>query len=183
MVDRHEIVGVVIQVGIKVHKFKEGDLAGVGGLVGSCGTCDNCVQGLESYCPRPLYTYSIFDIPGQTKQYGGYSDIMVVNQHFALHIPSALSGFLPGCAPLLCAGITVYSPMKHLGLNQDGKHVGVVGLGGLGHIAVKFAKASGAKVTVISTSERKRKEAIEHLKAHSFILTHDTHQMQVIQNI
>ncbi|XP_031376991.1 probable mannitol dehydrogenase isoform X2 [Punica granatum] len=172
----HEIVGVVTQVGTNVDKFKAGDIAGVGSLVGSCGACDNCRDGLESYCPSPLYTCTMLEFEGQAKQYGGYSDIIVVNQHFAVCIPDGL--YLPGCAPLLCAGITVYSPIRNLGLDQPGKHIGVVGLGGLGHLAVKFAKAFGAVVTVISSSEHKRMEATEQLGSDSFLVCHDSRQMQ-----
>ncbi|KAI3412316.1 uncharacterized protein J3R85_017501 [Psidium guajava] len=167
VVPGHEIVGVVTQAGCKVNKFKVGDNVGVGCLIGSCGECDNCHRGLENYCPKPVYTYTIFESEGDTKRYGGYSDILVVDEHFVVRIPDALS--LSSCAPLLCAGITVYSPMRHFGLDRPGKRIGVVGLGGLGHLAVKFGKAFGAEVTVISTSESKRQEAIEKLKADSFI--------------
>ncbi|KAL3739440.1 hypothetical protein ACJRO7_020803 [Eucalyptus globulus] len=162
----HEIVGVVTQAGGKVNKFKVGDKVGVGCLIGSCGECDNCHGGLENYCPKPVYTYTIFESEGDTKRYGGYSDILVVDEHFAVRIPDAIS--LAGCAPLLCARITVYSPIRHFGLDRPGKRIGVVGLGGLGHLAV----------TVISTSESKRQEAIEELKADSFILSHDMKQIQ-----
>ncbi|XP_039168439.1 probable mannitol dehydrogenase [Eucalyptus grandis] len=176
IVPGHEIVGVVTQAGGKVNKFKVGDKVGVGCLIGSCGECDNCHGGLENYCPKPVYTYTIFESEGNTKRYGGYSDILVVDEHFAVRIPDAIS--LTGCAPLLCAGITVYSPIRHFGLDRPRKRIGVVGLGGLGHLAVKFGKAFGAEVTVISTSESKRQEAIEELKADSFILSHDMKQMQ-----
>ncbi|KAF8029785.1 hypothetical protein BT93_E2269 [Corymbia citriodora subsp. variegata] len=176
IVPGHEIVGVVTQTGRKVNKFKVGDKAGVGCLIGSCRECDNCHAGLENYCPKPVYTYTIFESDGDTKRHGGYSDILVVEEHFAVRIPDAIS--LTGCAPLLCAGITVYSPIRHFGLDRPGKRIGVVGLGGLGHLAVKFGKAFGAGVTVISSSERKRQEAIEELKADSFIASHDMNQMQ-----
>lgn len=169
---------MVTQVGVEVRKFKVGDRAGVGCLTGSCGSCENCGDGLENYCPRPTYTYSIFEQDGDAKQYGGFSDIFVVDEGFAVCIPD-LAIPLAGYAPLLCAGITVYSPIRHHGLDRPGKHVGVVGLGGLGHLAVKFAKAFGAKVTVISSSESKRREAVDRLGADSFIPCHDTAAMQV----
>ncbi|XP_044494955.1 probable mannitol dehydrogenase isoform X1 [Mangifera indica] len=175
IVPGHEIVGVVTQVGTKVRNFKLGDKAGVGGLIGSCGSCDQCQNDLENYCPKRMHTTTIFDNGGD-KKYGGFSDIFVVDQHFAFSIPENLS--LEGVAPLLGAGITVFSPMKFYGLDKPGMHVGVVGLGGLGHLAVKFAKAFGMKVTVISTSPSKMREAIQHLKADSFIVSHDLKQMQ-----
>ncbi|KAG5254746.1 mannitol dehydrogenase [Salix suchowensis] len=171
----HEIVGVVTQVGKEVDKFKVGDRAGVGCLIGSCGKCENCQDDMESYCSKPNYTNTIFD-DGGARTYGGYSDIYVVNEHFAIRIPDNLS--LDGGAPLLCAGITVFSPMKYFGLDRAGMHVGVVGLGGLGHLAVKFAKAFGMKVTVISTSPSKQSEATQQLGADSFIFSHDSKQME-----
>ncbi|XP_057500812.1 probable mannitol dehydrogenase [Actinidia eriantha] len=174
MVPGHEIVGVVTQVGCKVNKFKVGDKAAVGCFIGSCGTCSSCKDDLENYCPKASTTYTFFE--GQPKTYGGFSDIFVVNEHFAIQFPDSLS--LEGGAPLLCAGITVYSPMKYFGLSEAGKHLGVVGLGGLGHLAVKFAKAFGMKVTVISTSPNKKHEAIERLGADSFLVSSDTKEMQ-----
>ena len=113
-----------------------------------------------------------------TTTYGGYSDTMVSDEHFVIHIPDNLP--LDAGAPLLCAGITVYSPLRFYGLDKPGMHVGVVGLGGLGHVAVKFAKAMGVKVTVISTSPNKKKEALEHLGADSFLVSKDQDQMQVL---
>ncbi|CAL5371627.1 unnamed protein product [Camellia sinensis] len=123
-----------------------------------------------------LFTYNSIYYDG-TPNYGGYSNIMVA-EHFVIRIPDSLP--LDGCAPLLCAGITTYSPLKHFGLDQPGMHVGVVGLGGLGHAAVKFAKAFGVKVTVISTSSGKKKEAIERLGADSFLVSRDPTQMQLV---
>ncbi|KAF7120455.1 hypothetical protein RHSIM_Rhsim13G0121400 [Rhododendron simsii] len=174
LVPGHEIVGVVTQVGCKVHKFKVGDKAAVGCFVGSCRTCNSCRDDLENYCPKANSTYTFFE--GQPKNYGGFSDIFVVNEHFAVRFPDTLPP--EGGAPLLCAGITVYSPMKYFGLSEAGMHLGVVGLGGLGHLAVKFAKAFGMKVTVISTSPNKKEEAIEQFAADSFLVSHDTEQMQ-----
>ncbi|XP_058081257.1 probable mannitol dehydrogenase isoform X1 [Magnolia sinica] len=171
----HEIVGIVTEVGSKVSKFKVGDKAGVGCMVGSCKSCSNCKQGSENYCPKMIFTYNSTYHDG-TMTYGGYSDVLVVNQNFVIHFPESLP--LDGAAPLLCAGITVYSPMRYYGLSEPGKHLGVVGLGGLGHVAVKFAKAFGLKVTVISTSPNKEKEAIERLGADSFLVSRDPAQMQ-----
>ncbi|XP_077223648.1 putative mannitol dehydrogenase [Tasmannia lanceolata] len=171
----HEISGVVTEVGRNVTKFKVGDKAGVGCMVGACHTCDNCEKGLENFCPKVIFTYNSVDHDG-TMTYGGYSDMLVVNEHFVVRFPENMA--LDACAPLLCAGITVYSPMKYFGLSDPGKHLGVVGLGGLGHVAVKFAKAFGLKVTVISTSPSKEKEAIERLGANSFLVSSDPAQMQ-----
>jgi len=123
-----------------------------------------------------VLTYGSKDIDGSITQ-GGYSDLVVVDEHFVISIPDGLP--LEAAAPLLCAGITVYSPLRYFGLGKPGLHVGVVGLGGVGHMAVKFAKAFGAKVTVISTSPHKKKEAIEHLGADSFLVSRDQDQMQV----
>ena len=159
-----------------VQKYKVGDRVGVGCLVESCRSCQNCVDNLENYCPKHTLTYGAKHTDGTTT-YGGYSDSMVVDEHFVVHIPDELP--LDAAAPLLCAGITVYSPLRYFGLDKPGLHVGVVGLGGLGHMAVKFAKALGAKVTVISTSPNKKEEAIQHLGADSFLISRDQDQMQV----
>ncbi|KAK4843612.1 hypothetical protein QYF36_010567 [Acer negundo] len=174
LVPGHEIAGVVTEVGSKVEKFKVGDKVGVGCLVGSCHSCDNCANNLENYCPKMLLTYGAKYYDG-TITYGGYSDTMVADEHFVVSIPDNLP--LDAGAPLLCAGITVYSPMKYYGLDKPGLHVGVVGLGGLGHVAVKFAKAMGVKVTVISTSPNKKKEAIENLGADSFLVSRNQDEM------
>lgn len=173
---RHEIVGIVTEVGSKVEKFKVGDRVGVGCMVGSCRSCDSCHNNLENYCPKMILTYGAKNHDG-TITYGGYSDIMVADEHFIVRIPDNLS--LDVGAPLLCAGITVYSPLRYFGLDKPGMHVGVVGLGGLGHVAVKFAKAMGVKVTVISTSPNKKQEAVENLGADSFLVSRDQDQMQV----
>ncbi|CAH2042515.1 unnamed protein product, partial [Thlaspi arvense] len=167
VVPGHEIVGVVTEVGGKVQKFKVGDKVGVGCLVGSCHSCENCANDLENYCPKGIQTYNGTYHDG-TPTYGGYSDIMVCDESFVIRIPENLP--LDACAPLLCAGITTYSPLRYFGLDKPGMHVGVVGLGGLGHAAVKFAKAFGVKVTVISTSPNKMKEATERLGADSFLV-------------
>nr|GMC59677.1 putative mannitol dehydrogenase [Ipomoea batatas] len=140
IVPGHEIVGVVTEVGSKVEKFKVGDKVGVGAIIGSCRSCENCANDLEVYCDKLLVTYN----DTETVTYGGYSDIMVADEHFVVHWPENLP---MEAAPLLCAGITTYSPLRYFGLDKPGMHIGVVGLGGLGHMAVKFAKAFGTKVT------------------------------------
>lgn len=171
----HEIVGVVTEVGSKVQNFKVGDKVGVGCMVGSCRSCDSCAKNQENYCPKMILTYGSFYYDG-TKTYGGFSNIMVVDEHFAVRIPDNLP--LDGTAPLLCAGISVYSPLRFFELDKPGLHIGVVGLGGLGHVAVKFARAFGAKVTVISTSPNKKDEAVKRLGADSFLVSREPEQMQ-----
>lgn len=167
MVPGHEIVGTVTQVGSAVRRFRVGDRAGVGCFVDSCRTCAACREGSEQYCEvGMLLTYSGRDKSGHVTQ-GGYSTQIVVDEHYALRIPTALSP--GGAAPLLCAGITTYSPLRHWGVGKYHK-LAVVGLGGLGHMAVKIAKALGTEVTVLSTSERKRKDA-ERLGAVDFAVT------------
>lgn len=175
MVPGHEIVGEVTEVGSKVEKFKVGEKAGVGCLVGSCRSCENCSNDIENYCSKGIATYCAM-YPDGTPTYGGYSDIIVVDEHFVVRVPENMP--LPTAAPLLCAGITMYSPLRYFGLDKPGLHIGVVGLGGLGHVGVKFAKALGLKVTVISTSQSKQKEAIEHLGADSFLISTDPDQLQ-----
>ncbi|XP_008236557.1 PREDICTED: 8-hydroxygeraniol dehydrogenase-like isoform X1 [Prunus mume] len=175
MVPGHEIVGEVTEVGSKVKKVKVGDKVGVGCMVGACHACDNCNNDLENYCPKMVLTYGSVYTDG-TLTYGGYSDSMVANEHYIVRFPENMP--LDAGAPLLCAGITVYSPLKYFGLAEPGKHVGIVGLGGLGHVGVKFAKALGAKVTVISTSPSKKDEALNQLGAHSFLVSSDQDQMQ-----
>ncbi|CAI9099022.1 OLC1v1035774C4 [Oldenlandia corymbosa var. corymbosa] len=175
----HEIVGVVTEVGNRAIKFKIGDKVGVGCIVGSCLSCEDCDNNLENYCKTAIATYNS-TYHDRTPTYGGYSNIVVVDEHFVVRIPDKLP--LDGAAPLLCAGITTYSPLRHFGLDKPGMHVGIVGLGGLGHVGVKFAKAFGAKVTVISTSPHKEKEAIDHLLADSFLVSTDDDQMKAAVN-
>jgi alcohol dehydrogenase (NADP+) len=153
----HEIVGRVTRVGSAVTKFKTGDLAAVGCLVDSDRTCADCQHGLEQFCPNLTLTYNSPDTHLGGVTYGGYSDAIVVDERFVLRVPSQLD--LAGAAPLLCAGITTYSPMRHWGVTK-GKKVGVVGLGGLGHMAVKLAHALGAYVVVFTTSPNKKDDAI-----------------------
>jgi len=175
---RHEIVGVVTGVGGGVTRFKPGDTVGVGYFVGSCRSCDSCGKGNENYCAGVVLTSNGVDrAHGGAATKGGFSDVIVVSEHYVLRVPDGLP--LDRTAPLLCAGVTVYSPMVRHGLNEPGKHLGVVGLGGLGHVAVKFGKAFGMKVTVISTSPSKRQEAVEHLGADEFLVSRDAEQMKV----
>ncbi|XP_048627728.1 cinnamyl alcohol dehydrogenase 7 [Brassica napus] len=175
LVPGHEIVGVVTEVGAKVTKFNAGDKVGVGYMVSSCGSCETCTDDQENYCPKMILTSGgkYYD---DTITYGGYSDHMVCEEDYIIRIPENLP--LDATAPLLCAGTTVYSPMKYHGLDKPGMHIGVVGLGGLGHVAVKFAKAMGIKVTVISTSDRKRDEALTRLGADLFLVSRDPEQMK-----
>uniref|UniRef100_A0A7N0T5G4 Enoyl reductase (ER) domain-containing protein n=1 Tax=Kalanchoe fedtschenkoi TaxID=63787 RepID=A0A7N0T5G4_KALFE len=175
LVPGHEIVGVVTEVGSGVEALKVGDKAGVGYYCNSCQACENCNTHLENYCTKMVTTVCGADKDGTFTQ-GGFSDIMVVEARYVVRIPNNLP--LAGAAPLLCAGITVYSPLKYYGLSKPGMQIGVVGLGGLGHVAVKFAKAFGATVTVISTSSGKRQEALERLGADSFLVSRDPDQMQ-----
>ncbi|MDO8843078.1 MAG: NAD(P)-dependent alcohol dehydrogenase [Methylicorpusculum sp.] len=154
----HEIIGRVTKVGAQVSKFKEGDLAGVGCLVDSCRTCENCEDDLEQFCEQgPIFTYNSPDKHSGGLTYGGYSENVVVDEAFVLHIPENLD--LSATAPLLCAGITTYSPLRHNNVGQ-GQKVGVVGLGGLGHMGVKLAKALGAHVVVFTHSPGKVKDAL-----------------------
>jgi alcohol dehydrogenase (NADP+) len=168
MVPGHEIAGIVSQVGSAVTKFKVGDRIGVGVFVDSCRTCASCLKGLQQYCIEGMTgTYNQLERDGRTPAMGGYSNIMVVNEDYAVSIPENLP--LDGVAPLLCAGITLYSPIKHWKAGP-GKKVAVMGLGGLGHMGVKFAAAMGAEVTVFSHSPSKEADA-KAMGAHHFIST------------
>ena len=173
LVPGHEIVGRVTKVGSAVTKFKVGDLAAVGCLVDSDGTCPACKEGLEQFCPNFTLTYNSPDKHTGGVTYGGYSDSIVVTERFVLHVPENLD--LAGAAPLLCAGITTYSPLRHWGVTK-GKKVGIVGLGGLGHMGVKFAHALGAHTVVFTTSESKREDALR-LGADEVVLSKDANQM------
>lgn len=178
MVPGHEIVGRVIAVGNHVKKFKVGDMAGTGCLVDSCRTCDSCQQGLEQYCLNGhSQTYNGLEQDKKTPTYGGYSNTIVVHEDFVLHIPESLD--LAATAPLLCAGITTYSPLRHWKVGK-GHKLAVVGLGGLGHMGVKFGVALGAEVTVLSTSPEKEADA-RKLGAHHFVVTKDPAQLKAVR--
>lgn len=169
----HEIVGRVTKVGSAVKKFKAGDLAAVGCMVDSDGTCDACRAGLEQFCPNMTLTYNMPDKHTGGVTYGGYSESIVVNQRFVLRVPANLD--LAGAAPLQCAGITTYSPMRHWGVTK-GKKVGVVGLGGLGHMAVKFAHALGAHTVAFTTSPSKKDDAVR-LGADEVVISRNRDEM------
>ncbi len=171
----HEIVGKVLSVGDYVTKFKVGDLAAVGCLVDSCGECQYCKEDLEQYCEEGnVQTYNSPDKYLGKQTYGGYSESIVVQENFVLRVPQNLD--LAATAPLLCAGITTYSPLKHWNVGP-GQKVGVVGLGGLGHMAVKIAKAMGAEVIVFTTSASKVEDA-KRLGADDVVLSKDPQQME-----
>ncbi len=170
----HEIVGRVTRVGASVTKFKKDDLVGVGCMVDSDHTCPNCHDGFEQFCPGSTFTYNSPDKHLGGVTYGGYSESIVVDERFVLSVPVNLN--LAGVAPLLCAGITTYSPIRRWG-DLTGKKVGIVGLGGLGHMGVKFARAFGAHVVVFTTSPNKKEDAIR-LGAHEVIISTNTEEMR-----
>lgn len=171
----HEIVGKIVRVGDQVSKFKVGDLAAVGCMVDSCRECDYCQDGLEQYCEKGMTgTYDSPDKHLNDHTYGGYSQSVVVDEAFVLRVPEHLD--LAAVAPLLCAGITTYSPLKHWNVGP-GKKVGIVGIGGLGHMAVKLANAMGAEVIVFTTSASKVEDA-KRLGAHDVVLSTDAEQMR-----
>ncbi|MCW5315325.1 alcohol dehydrogenase catalytic domain-containing protein [Nostoc sp. KVJ3] len=174
IVPGHEIVGRVTKVGSAVTKYKLGDLAAVGCLVDSDGTCPNCKAGLENFCSNQTLTFGSPDKHLGGVTYGGYSDSVVVDERFVLRVPPNLD--LAGAAPLLCAGITTYSPLRHWGVTK-GKKVGVVGLGGLGHMGVKFARAFGAHVVVFTTSPNKKEDALR-LGANEVVVSRNADEMQ-----
>ena len=179
MVPGHEIVGRVTRVGSKVKRFKVGELAGVGCFVDSCRVCDSCKQGLEQYCERHIvWTYNGTEKDEKTLTYGGYSSQIVVDEKYTLKISPKLP--LANVAPLLCAGITTYSPLRHFKVGP-GQRVGVVGLGGLGHMAVKLAASMGAQVTVFSTSKTKEQDA-RRLGAHDFVVSVDPKNFEALAN-
>jgi alcohol dehydrogenase (NADP+) len=169
----HEIVGRVTKVGSAVTRFKRGDLAAVGCMVDSDGTCPECKAGLEQFCANFTLTYNFPDKHLGGVTFGGYSESIVVDQKFVLRVPSNLN--LAGAAPLLCAGITTYSPMHHWNVGK-GKKVGVVGLGGLGHMAVKIAHALGAHVAVFTGSPKKKEDALR-LGANEVVVANDANVM------
>ncbi|ONI32322.1 hypothetical protein PRUPE_1G360900 [Prunus persica] len=177
VVPGHEITGVITKVGSNVKEFKVGDRVGVGCLAATCLECDFCKDSQENYCDQVQFTYNGIFWDGSIT-YGGYSKMLVADHRYVVHIPANLP--LDATAPLLCAGVTVFSPMKDHNLHQaPGKKIGVVGLGGLGHVAVKFGKAFGHHVTVISTSPSKEKEAKERLGADDFLVSTDAQQLKL----
>jgi len=179
MVPGHEIVGRVTKVGTHVTKFKEGDLAGVGVMVDSCRVCKHCRQDLEQYCVEGMTgTYNAIERDGKTIAQGGYSTQIVTDEHYTLKVSPKLD--LKAVAPLLCAGITTWSPLRYTGVTK-GMKVGVVGLGGLGHMGVKFAVSFGAEVTMLSTSRSKEADA-RKLGAHNFALTTDAEEIKKYNN-
>src|SRR5688572_30023886 len=170
MVPGHEIVGRVSQIGNEVGKFSVGDIAGIGCFVDSCRNCGPCRDGVEQYCTKgSAQTYNSTEMDRETPTYGGYSKHYVIDEKYGLKVNEATD--LAGVAPLLCAGITTYSPLKRWGVGP-GKKVAVAGLGGLGHMGVKIAKAMGAEVTVLSTSPSKEQDA-KKLGAHNFVNIRD----------
>jgi len=180
MVPGHEIAGVIVAVGSAVTKFKVGDHAGIGCFVDSCGECENCNSGEEQYCTNGgnTPTYNGLERDGKTPTYGGYSSYIVCKERYVLHIPKNLP--LDAAAPLLCAGITLYNPLRK-GNVGPGMQVGVMGLGGLGHMGVKLAVAMGAEVTMISHSKNKEEDA-RRLGAHHFLYSGDEKQMKDHRN-
>jgi len=174
VVPGHEIVGKVLNVGKDVKQYKEGDLVAVGCLVDSCRSCNNCKNDLEQYCPEWVGTYGGYDKHLETNTHGGYSETIVVDEAFVLSIPENLD--LAGIAPVLCAGITTWSPLRHWNVGKDSK-VAVVGLGGLGHMAIKLADALGAHVTLFSRSTNKTDDA-KALGADEVIISTDESQME-----
>ena len=177
VVPGHEIVGRVTAVGDEVKNFKPGDLAGIGCLVDSCRVCDNCKDDLEQYCAEgPVFSYNGNERDGSGNTYGGYSQSILAHEDFVLHISDKLP--LEGVAPLLCAGITTYSPLRHWKVGK-GTRVGILGLGGLGHMGVKLAVSMGAEVTMLSHTAAKEADA-QRLGAHKFVLTSDEEQTKKV---
>jgi alcohol dehydrogenase (NADP+) len=178
MVPGHEIIGKVTKTGAHVKKFKAGNLVGVGCMVDSCRECENCRHGLEQYCTGGVsFTYNSLEQDKKTPTFGGYSKLIVVDEAFVLHVSDKLP--LNAVAPLLCAGITTYSPLRHWKIGK-GHKVGILGLGGLGHMAVKFAASFGAEVTMLSTSPSKEADA-KKLGAHKFVLTSNEENLRKVK--
>ncbi|KAK9073120.1 hypothetical protein SSX86_007443 [Deinandra increscens subsp. villosa] len=179
LVPGHEIVGLVKSVGSNVQRFKIGDHIGVGTYVNSCRVCEYCNDGLEVQCSKgAVLTFDGIDTDGTVTK-GGYSSHIVVHERYCFKIPQNYP--LASAAPLLCAGITVWTPMMGHKMNQPGKSLGVIGLGGLGHMAVKFAKSFGLKVSVFSTSVSKKDEALNLLKADNFIISSNQEEMKAME--
>jgi len=179
LVPGHEIIGIVSAVGPKTVRFKVGDRVGVGCMVDSCQSCDPCAKGLEQYCESlPVYTYAARDRHDGSPTYGGYSEKIVVTEKFVVRVPETLD--LAGAAPLLCAGVTTWSPLRHWKVGP-GSRVGVIGLGGLGHMALKLAKALGAEATLFTRSPGKEADA-RRLGAETIVLSTDPAQMKAVAN-
>ena len=175
MIPGHEIVGIVTEVGANVSKFKIGDRIGVGVFIDSCRKCEPCKKGLQQYCDEGMTgTYNGYERDGKTIAFGGYSNGFVIDQDYAVTIPNNLD--MAGVAPLLCAGVTLYSPIRHFNVGP-GTKVAVMGLGGLGHMGVKFAAALGAEVTVLSHSEKKREDALR-MGAKHFVVVKDKEDLK-----
>ncbi|CAA2972864.1 cinnamyl alcohol dehydrogenase 1 [Olea europaea subsp. europaea] len=175
MVPGHEVVGEVVEVGSDVTKFRSGEVVGVGCLVGCCGNCHPCKSEIEQYCNKKIWSYNDVYTDGNPTQ-GGFAGAMVVNQKFVVKIPDGMAP--EQASPLLCAGVTVYSPLHHFGLKQSGLRGGILGLGGVGHMGVKIAKAMGHHVTVVSSSDKKKVEALEDLGADEYLVSSDSSRMQ-----
>ncbi|XP_052210982.1 cinnamyl alcohol dehydrogenase 1-like [Diospyros lotus] len=179
MVPGHEVVGQVVEVGSSVSRFKLGDTVGVGCIVGCCRNCSPCESDKEQYCNKKIWSYNDVYTDGKPTQ-GGFAPAIVVDQKFVVHIPAGMEP--EQAAPLLCAGVTVYSPLKHFGFSESGLRGGILGLGGVGHMGVKIAKAMGHHVTVISSSEKKRVEALDHLGADQYLVSSDAARMQELSD-
>ncbi|KAK4488415.1 hypothetical protein RD792_004178 [Penstemon davidsonii] len=175
LVPGHEVVGEVLELGSEVKKFSIGDIVGVGGIIGSCGECSLCNSNMEQYCNQIIFPYNDIYKDGTPTQ-GGFSSLMVIHQSFAVKIPEKLAP--EQAAPLLRAGVTAYSPLKQFMNSGQIIKGGILGLGGVGHLGVLIAKAMGHHVTVISSSEKKRKEAMEHLHADAFLVSTDEAEMK-----
>nr|ANG60951.1 cinnamyl alcohol dehydrogenase 1 [Tectona grandis] len=175
LVPGHEVIGEVVELGSKVKNFKVGDIIGVGGIIGSCEKCTLCNSNLEQYCSNRIFTYNDVYKDGTPTQ-GGYSSAMVIHHRFAVKIPEKLAP--EQAAPLLCAGVTAYSPLKEFMDSGKVYKGGILGLGGVGHLAVMIAKAMGHHVTVISSSDKKKEEAMEHLHADAFLVSRSEDEMK-----
>ncbi|KAF8377597.1 hypothetical protein HHK36_030979 [Tetracentron sinense] len=176
LVPGHEVVGEIEELGSDVRKFKVGDMVGVGCIVGSCGKCSSCKSNLEQYCSNRIFTYNGVYSDGKPTQ-GGFSSAMVVHQKFVVKIPEKLAP--EHAAPLLCAGVTAYSPLRQFSGSDKVLKAGILGLGGVGHVGVQIAKAMGHHVTVISSSDKKKLEALEHLGADAFLVSSNAAEMAV----
>ncbi len=180
VVPGHEIIGRVTETGPNVGKFKQGDIVGVGCMVDSCRECSSCKRGLEQYCNEPVWTYNGTDRFDQKTTYGGYSERILVHESYVVKIPDSLDPAT--AAPILCAGITTYSPLRHVGV-KSGDKVGVIGMGGLGHMGIKFAKAMGAEVTLFTRSESKIEEGKRNGADHCIISTNSSQMEQAARSL